>query len=174
MDDSDKDMDTVVGNIVPITTSDSSSTKNGRGPNESQLGIPETCLIPELVESKLVTSPKARENFFIRSARIAREINLKITITTLDTHDTIGFMALLDSGATGLFIDRAFVHQNRLKTQTQDQLIKVYNVDSMLNQGGSITEEITLMISHKGHKERAMFEVCDLGKSAVILGHLWL
>ena len=30
------------------------------------------------------------------------------------------------------------------------------------------------MISHKGHKEKAVFEVCDLGKSAVILGHPWL
>jgi len=83
-------------------------------------------------------------------------------------------MALLDSGATGLFIDRGFVHRNRLKTHALDQPIKVYNVDGTLNQGGSITEEITLMISHKGHKERAVFEVCDLGKSAIILGHPWL
>jgi len=151
MDNSDNDtMDTVV--VVP-TNSDSNSTKMARGPNENQLGVPEMCLIPEPVESKLVISPKVGEKFFIRSARIAREINLKITITTLDTHDTIGFMALLDSGATGLFIDRAFVHQNGLKTRTLDQPIKVYNVDGTLNQGGSITEEITLMISHKGHKE---------------------
>jgi len=97
MDDSDNDMDTVAGNIVPITT----STKNGRGPDESQLDIPKTCLISEPVESKLITSPKVGEKFFIRSARIAREINLKITITTLDTHDTIGFIALLDSGPSG-------------------------------------------------------------------------
>ena len=60
MNDSDNDMDTVAGNIVPITTSDSHSTKNGRGPDESQLGIPEMCLIPKPVESKLVTSPWTR------------------------------------------------------------------------------------------------------------------
>jgi len=171
MDDSDNDtMDTVV---VP-TSSDSNSTKMARGTDENQPGVPETCLIPKPIESKLVTSPKEGEKYFIRSARIAREINLKITITTLDTHDTIGFMALLDSGATGLFIDRGFVHRNGLKTRALDQPIKVYNVDGTLNQGGSITEEITLMISHKGHKEKAVFEVCDLGKSAVILGHPWL
>jgi len=67
----------------------------------------------------------------------------------------LGFMALLDSGATGLFIDRGFVHRNGLKTRALDQPIKVYNVDGTLNQGGSITEEITLMISHKGHKEKS-------------------
>jgi len=61
-----------------------------RGTDENQLGVPETCLIPKPIESELVTSPKEGEKYFIRSARIAREINLKITITTLDTHDTIG------------------------------------------------------------------------------------
>jgi len=58
MDDSDNDtMDTVV--VVP-TNSDSNSTKMARRPDESQLGIPETCLIPKPVESKLVTSPWTR------------------------------------------------------------------------------------------------------------------
>ena len=52
--------------------------------------------------------------------------------------------------------------------------IKVYNVDGMLNQGGSITEEITLMMSHWGHKEKAIFEVCNLGKAMLIVGHPWL
>jgi len=86
----------------------------------------------------------------------------------------LGLWHCWTQGATGLFIDRGFVHRNGLKTHALDQPIKVYNVDGTLNQGGSITEEITLMISHKGHKEKAVFEVCDLGKSAVILGHPWL
>src|ERR1700723_1974057 len=30
------------------------------------------------------------------------------------------------------------------------------------------------MMSHKGHREKAVFEVCDLGKTLMILGHLWL
>ena len=50
----------------------------------------------------------------------------------------------------------------------------MYNVDGTLNQGGSITEEIMLMMSHKEHKEKAIFEVCDLGKATLIVGHPWL
>jgi len=50
----------------------------------------------------------------------------------------------------------------------------VYNVDGTLNQGGSITHEVTLMMTHKGHKEKVVFEVCDLGKSTVIIGYTWL
>jgi len=47
-------------------------------------------------------------------------------------------------------------------------------VDGTLNQGGSITHEVTLMMSHKGHKKKAIFEVCNLGKSTVIIGYTWL
>jgi hypothetical protein len=50
----------------------------------------------------------------------------------------------------------------------------VYNSDGTLNQGGLITKEITLMMSHCGHKERAVFEVCNLGKAMLIVGHPWL
>jgi len=128
------------------------------------------------------TGPDERGHFGIYGGRFVAETLMPLILdlerayadAKADPHDTIGFMALLDSGATGLFIDRGFVHRNGLKTRALDQPIKVYNVDDTLNQGGSITEEITLMISHKGHKEKAVFEVCDLGKSAVILGHPWL
>jgi hypothetical protein len=66
------------------------------------------------------------------------------------------------------------MHKSGLKTRILLYLIKVYNIDGTLNQGGSITEEITLMMSHRGHKERAVFEVCNLGKAMLIVGHPWL
>ena len=50
----------------------------------------------------------------------------------------------------------------------------MYNVDGTLNQGGLITHEVTLMLSHKGHKEKVVFEVCNLGNSTVIIGYTWL
>ena len=95
-------------------------------------------------------------------------------ITTMDTHDLIMVKALLDSRATRMFINQEFIHKSRLKTRVPPHSIKVYNVDRTLNQGGSITEEITLMMSHRGHKEKAIFEVCDIGKAMIIVGHPWL
>ena len=50
----------------------------------------------------------------------------------------------------------------------------MYNVDGTLNKEGMITEEVTLMMSHKGHKEKAVFKVCDLGKATIIIGLPWL
>ena len=52
--------------------------------------------------------------------------------------------------------------------------LNVYNVDGTLNQGGTIDEEVTVMMGHKGHKEKAVFEVCNLGKADGIVGFPWL
>src|ERR1700680_3558790 len=82
--------------------------------------------------------------------------------------------ALLDSGATRLFIDQKYAEGNGISMRQLDRTIRVYNVDGTHNQGGSITHEATLMLSHNGHREKAVFEVCDLGKTAVIIGHPWL
>jgi len=32
----------------------------------------------------------------------------------------------------------------------------------------------SLILSYQGHKEHAVFEVCDLGKSNLIIGYTWL
>ena len=82
----------------------------------------------------------------------------------MDTHRLMDVNALLDSGATGMFMDKKFAEGNNISMRLLDRPIRVYNVDGTLNHGGSITHEATLMMSHKGHKEKATFEVCDLGK----------
>src|ERR1700733_15780837 len=89
---------------------------NSRGSQVTELGAPEACLIPvpvlidesETVETK--AKPEKGEKHFIRSAHLEREILLDMGITTLDTDSTMSLKALLDNGATGLFIDREFVH----------------------------------------------------------------
>ena len=92
----------------------------------------------------------------------------------MDTHRMVDVKALLDSGATGMFIDKKFAEGNGSAMRPLNKLIQVYNVDGTLNQGGSITHEVTLMMSHKGHKEKGVFEVCNLRKSTVIIEYTWL
>ena len=82
--------------------------------------------------------------------------------------------ALLDSGVTGVFMDKKLAECNGIAMQKLDKLIRMYNVDGTLNQDGSITHETTMMMSHKGHHEKAVFEVCDLGKSDIIICFTWL
>ena len=47
----------------------------------------------------------------------------------------------------------------------------MYNIDGTENKGGSITEEVTMVMSYQGHKEKAVFKVCDLGKTNLIYWH---
>jgi len=81
---------------------------------------------------------------------------------------------LLDSVATGLFIDCAWLCQKKITTHKLEHPIKVYNIDGSMNRGGSITENITLILLYQRHKECTMFKVCDLGKYNLILGYTWL
>ena len=52
--------------------------------------------------------------------------------------------------------------------------ILVYNVDGSCNSVGSITHEATLIMIHKGHREKVTFEICNLGKVNLIIGYTWL
>ena len=152
-----------------------SSVHNSRGSQLAELSAPEVCLIP-CESEKVDQKPKegVKEHYFIRSAKMERDVKLDVSITMMDTHDMVAVKGLLDNRATGMFIDRQFMHRNGLKTRILPYKIKVYNVDRTLNKGGSITEEVTMMMSHKGHKEKVVFEVCDLGKAVIIIGLLWL
>src|SRR6201996_9090369 len=82
------------------------------------------------------------EKVYIRSARVRLSTLIQAQLKTLDTGVKLGLSALLDSGATGLFLDSKFVQDNNLNTRKLPRAIPVYNVDGTLNQGGSIKEEV--------------------------------
>ena len=47
-----------------------------------------------------------------------RSLTLKIELQTMDTAETKSMTALLDSGATGMFIDREYVKKSGFTTRT--------------------------------------------------------
>ena len=71
---------------------------------------------------------------------------------------------LLDSGATSLFITHKLVQNNAIATWVLEHMITVYNIHGTKNKGGSIMEEVTMIMSYQGHKEKVVFEVCDLDR----------
>jgi len=103
-----------------------------------------------------------------------REVWLNIGIEKLDTHEGVTVKALLDSGATGMFMDKRTVTRHRFMPQNLERPIIVRNVDGTNNSGGAITHQVEANVYYKGHVERMRMDVCDLGKIEVILGMLWL
>ena len=66
------------------------------------------------------------------------------------------------------------MERNNLNTRLLPRAVPVYNVDGSLNQGGSITQEVDVIMTYKDHTEKATFAVCDLGDKDAVIGHTWL
>ena len=99
---------------------------------------------------------------------------LKVEIQTTDTGGVHAVPALLDSGATGLFIDPDFIQRKHLATRPLSRAIPVYNVDGSPNEVGAIHEVVDVVLQYRDHMEHAQFMVTGLGKSQMILGLSWL
>src|SRR5258707_1420427 len=81
---------------------------------------------------------------------------------------------VLDSGATGMFINWSFVQKHQLETTPLPQPILICNVDGSPNENGSVTEEVHVTLRFGRHSERAHLAVANLGQQTVIIGHSWL
>ena len=82
--------------------------------------------------------------------------------------------ALLDSGATGCFIDHDFVTKNHWPKERLSTPIYAHNADGSPNQKGMICfqTKLTLQIGEK--EEQWWFYLLHLGKENLILGLPWL
>ena len=67
------------------------------------------------------------ERVHIRSARLKFSTHIQVQIKTLDTRAHHELQALLDSGATGLFLSTSFVEKNNLNTRKLPRAFPVYN-----------------------------------------------
>ena len=81
---------------------------------------------------------------------------------------------LSNSGAIGMFIDRNIVARYRFQLQKLERLVQVRNVNGTNNSTGAITHQVEVNMYYKGYVERMRIDVCDLGKTDVILGMPWL
>src|SRR5712692_2526942 len=86
-----------------------------------------TCILSPL-SSAPVKAEVPEEKKYIFSLRDGIFPEMKIKIETVDTKERLVVDAPLDSGATGLYIDKEFVKMNRLNTRKLHTPIPVYNV----------------------------------------------
>ena len=109
-----------------------------------------------------------------RTFKMLREVWLNIRVEKIDTHKGIVIKALLDSGTMGMFMDKQTAARHGFKLQKLERPLVIRNVDSTNNSGGAIMHQVECNVFYKGHMERMRMDVCDLGKTEVILGMLWL
>jgi len=99
---------------------------------------------------------------------------LPVEIGTIDTSELHSVKALLDSKATGSFIDRDFVRSKGINTQTLSHNIPVFNVNGSPNEAEQISKIIDVLLHYKTHSERMLLAISRLRKQSLILGYNWL
>ena len=118
---------------------------------------------------------RIKRKLVIRSLEMdAKCIMIPTHLKTTDTMEETSTEAMVDTGATGDFIDQDFVTREKLPTRRLSQPIPVYNVDGTLNEAGSISEVVDVIMTYERHSERILLAVTRLGKQSMILGFTWL
>ena len=79
-------------------------------------------------------------------------------------------IAIVDSGASTLFIHRRFVHENKIRTRKLREPIRVYNIDGTENKAGAITEVAVVNMQVGDHTTKEIFTVTDIGLEDVMIG----
>ena len=103
-----------------------------------------------------------------------REEWLNIGVEKIDTHEGVPVKVLLDSSTTEMFMDRKIAARYRFRLQKLEKPVVVRNVDGTNNSAGAITHQVEANMYYKNHVERIQIDMCDLGKTDVILGMPWL
>ena len=99
---------------------------------------------------------------------------MKVELEKLENYERVAVKALLDSGATGLFMNTKLAKEKRFKLEKLKTPLLVRNIDRMVSVGGAITHQIECNMFFKGHVERAQINVYNLEKTEVILDIPWL
>ncbi len=95
-------------------------------------------------------------------------------LQTVDTAMKFTVDCLLDSGATGCYIDESLTKELGLNLEKLAHPIPVYNVDRTLNESGPIRYVVPLRLKVGDHVETVTFAVTNTGPNKIILGHSWL
>jgi len=95
---------------------------------------------------------------------------LNIGVEKVDMYKGITVKALLDSSITEMFIDKRMAAKHGFKLQKLERSVIVRNVDSTNNSKGAITYQVEVNVYYKNHIERIRMDVCDLGRTDIILG----
>jgi len=90
---------------------------------------------------------------------------MKVGLEKLESHKGIAVKALLDSRATGLFMDMTFARKKGFKMERMKNPPLVKNVNGTVNVEEVIMHQVEYNMFFKGHIERVRMDMCNLGKT---------
>jgi len=133
-----------------------------------------SALSSRIMNKGLASDNTERTRDLRHTIRPLKEVWMQVGLRKVDSHKGVLVKALLDSGAMGMFADKKFVEGNSFRLEKLEKPVRIRNVDGTRNSGGLVTHEIEVNVYYRGHVERMKLDVCDLGRTKVILGMPWL
>ena len=73
-----------------------------------------------------------------------------------------------------MFIDKKMAAKHGFRLQKLERLVAVRNIDGTNNSKGAITHQVEVNMYYKSYVERIRMDICDLGKTDMILEMPWL
>ena len=71
-----------------------------------------------------------------KTFKMLRKVWLNIGVEKINMHEGVTVKALLDSGATGMFMDRKIAAKYKFRLQKLERLVMVRNIDGINNSRG--------------------------------------
>ena len=103
---------------------------------------------------------------------VTMECEVWILVRVRGPVNTIEVKALLDSGATGCFVDKSWALDRRLQLSKLMKPVPVLNVNGTRNQEGDIMHYVLLTVGVGKHTEKLWCAVTCLGKVPLLLSHV--
>ena len=105
---------------------------------------------------------------------LPNERTLRIPVRISVNNQIIETTAIIDSGATGSFIDPELVKLAKFPTEKLNRPVKAYNVDGTTHSKGNIIWETSVDLLFPKHRENVKLMILNLGRRQIILGMPWL
>jgi len=127
-----------------------------------------------MTDDKVLLALKALEELSILRKMGDKQLNIRVKLTTTDTHKTFCKQILVDSGSTSSCISQKFIKENNLDTIQLLFPITCYNTNGTVNKSDSVMEVIRMNMTIGDHQELIQLSVTNLGNHDLFLGYDWL
>ena len=95
-------------------------------------------LCPEKLGNKInFSNTTERVRDVQRLLQLLREVGMKVGLEKLENHERVAVKALLNSGATGLFMDTAFAKEKGFRIERMKKSLLVKNVDGTIKRSNN-------------------------------------
>jgi hypothetical protein len=126
------------------------------------VAVPQVMNSDAALKSVTISKTKARKNHF------------HIDCLLKGCRHTVKTAAMVDAGATALFLDKKFADSQKMWQEPLEHPIRLYNIDGTLNEASSITHQVSLYLHVGDQEEKHNFYVTQITPERVILGLPWL